>query len=130
MKMLIVEDDVNLGLILQKYLESYGAADIVVNGKQAVDITTAALAGGSPYDLIFLDIMMPEMDGQEALWQIRAQEEAWGVIPKNRAMIVMTTALDDSRNVRHAFSLCDAYLIKPIQNAKLIETLRSLKLIP
>jgi hypothetical protein len=49
------------------------------NGREAVDAFRGAHDGGRNYDLICMDIMMPEMDGQAALKQIRALEEAAGV---------------------------------------------------
>jgi two-component system, chemotaxis family, chemotaxis protein CheY len=130
MKTLIVEDDFTSRLLLGELLKSYGPCHIAVNGKEAVDATAAALDKDEPYNLICLDIMMPEMDGQEALRRIREQEEARGILSSNGAKIVMTTALGDPKNVFAAYqSLCDGYLTKPIQRAKLLEELRKLKLI-
>ena len=130
MKTLIVEDDFTSRLLLQELLKSYGPSHIAVNGKEAVEAVRLALEAGEPYNLICLDIMMPEMDGQEALRQIREQEEARGILPSKGAKIVMTTALGDLKNVSAAYrNLCDAYLTKPIQKAKLLEELRKLGLI-
>ena len=130
MKTLIVEDDFTSRLLLQELLNSYGPSHIAVNGKEAVEAVRLALEAGEPYDLICLDIMMPEMDGQEALRQIREQEEARGILSSNGAKIVMTTALADLKSVSAAYhSLCDAYLTKPIQKAKLLQELHGLKLI-
>ncbi len=131
MKTLIVEDDFTSRLLLQELLKSYGPCHIAVNGKEAVEATAVALETDEPYTFICLDIMMPEMDGQEALRRIREQEEARDTLSSNGAKIVMTTALDDIKNVMAAYqSLCDGYLTKPIQKAKLLEELRKLKLIP
>ena len=130
MKTLIAEDDFTSRLLLQELLKSYGPSHVAVNGKEAVDAARIALEAGEPYDLICLDIMMPEMDGQEALQQLREQEKARGILPSDCAKIIMTTALADIKNVMTAYSsLCDAYLTKPIQKAKLMEELRKLKLI-
>ncbi len=130
MKTLIVEDDFTSRLLLQELLKSYGPSHVAVNGKEAVEAAYLALEMGEPYNLICLDIMMPEMNGQEALRKIREHEEARGILSSNGAKIVMTTALGDPKNVVAAWrSLCDAYLTKPIQKAKLLEELRKLGLI-
>jgi two-component system chemotaxis response regulator CheY len=130
MKTLIVEDDFTSRLLLQEILKPYGPSHVAVNGREAVEAVRLALEANEPYDLICLDIMMPEMDGQAALKDIRAQEKARGILSSDGAKIVMTTALGDIRNVSAAYnSLCDGYLTKPIQKAKLLEELRTLKLI-
>ena|SRR5581483_7336850 len=130
MKTLIVEDDFVSRLLLQEILKRYGAVHIAVNGREAVNAVQTALETGEPYDLICLDIMMPEVDGYEALRQIRAAEEARGIRSSSGARIFMTTALDQMKSVIQAFhGLCDAYLFKPIEKAKLVEQLREFRLV-
>ena len=130
MKTLIVEDDFTNRLLLQELLKSYGLCHVAVNGKEGVDAALLARETGEPYDLICLDIMMPEMDGQEALRNIRDNEEARGVLSTKGSKIIMTTALGDVKSVNAAFtSLCDGYLTKPINKEKLVEELRKLKLV-
>lgn len=130
MKTLIVEDDFTSRLLLQEILKNYGPTHIAVNGKEAVDAVISALDTNEPYDLICLDIMMPEMNGQEALQRIRKVEEDKGIFSTDGSKIVMTTALDDMKNVRSAYyNLCDGYLTKPIRKANLLKKLRSLELI-
>jgi two-component system chemotaxis response regulator CheY len=130
MKTLIVEDDFTSRLLLQELLKGYGETHIAVNGKEAVEAVRLALNEKQPYSLILLDIMMPEMDGQEALTHIRALEEERQISSFDGAKIVMTTALGDLKNVLAAYtSLCDAYLTKPIEKRKLLEKLRKLELI-
>ena len=130
MKILIVEDDFTNRMFLQEVLKSYGSTHIAVNGKEAVAAVRAAMSSGEPYNLICLDIMMPEMDGQQALREIRALEEAEGTMSSRGAKIIMTTALGDLKNVFASFnSLCDAYVTKPIDRAKLLDELRKLELI-
>ncbi len=126
-KCLIVEDDFTSRTILQKLLSDYAECHIAVNGKEAVAAFKAALDSGQPYDLVCLDIMMPEKDGQDALKQMRQLEEDSGTLSTQGARIVMTTALNDMKNVKHAYhSLCDGYLVKPISKAKLIEEMQKL----
>ena len=130
MKTLIVEDDFTSRLLLQEILKTFGAVHIAVNGQEAVDAYGRALAAGQPYDLICLDIMLPGMDGYEALKQIRGMEQAAGIGSAEATKIIMTTALDNVKNVVQAFrGLCDAYLFKPIQRAKLLQQLHEYRLV-
>ena len=130
MKMLIVDDDFISRNLLQEVLKDYGSTHIAANGKEAVKAVRAAMASGKPYNLICLDIMMPEMDGQQALKQIRNLEEAEGINSTNGAKIIMTTALGDAKNAIASFkSLCDGYVVKPIDVDKLLGELRKHKLI-
>ena len=131
MKTLIVEDDMSSRFIMQAFLTRYGECFVAVNGREAVDAFRLARDEGKPYDLICMDIMMPEMDGQEALEQIRGLEESEDVPSSQSVRIFMTTALQDTKNVMTAFrSLCDAYLFKPIDQNKLLENLQKFELIP
>src|SRR5258707_1064845 len=113
MKTLIVEDDFTSRLLLQEILKEYGETHIAVNGKEAVEAVVAATEAHQPYDLVCMDIMMPEMDGFEALKIIRDMEEAREICHPYGVKVFMTTALDGLKNVSQAFrSLCDVYLLK------------------
>lgn len=131
MKTLIAEDDVASRLVLAGMLKCYGETRVVDNGREAVDEVRAAFGAGAPYQLICLDIMMPELDGQEALQQIRLLEEENGILPAEGARILMVTALDDPGNILDAFlSLCDGYVVKPVDKAQLLGKLKELGLAP
>jgi two-component system chemotaxis response regulator CheY len=130
MKSLVVEDDFTSRFLLQTILSTYGECSGVVNGREALEAYEAAKQKGEPFDLICLDIMMPEMDGQEVLRKIRAMEEAESLQQKNGVKIIMTTALSDDQSIVRALTnQCDAYLVKPINKAKLLDQLRSFGLI-
>jgi two-component system chemotaxis response regulator CheY len=131
MKTLIVEDDFSSRLLLMKLLSPYGEAHPAVNGIEAVEVVRTALEAGEPYNLICLDLMMPEMDGQTALKHIRDIEESKGLNYGAGAKIIMTTAVNDLGSVAGAYkSLCDGYLVKPIIKAKLLQELAKLGLLP
>jgi two-component system, chemotaxis family, chemotaxis protein CheY len=131
MRTLIVEDDFTNRLVLQTYLARFGECQVAENGRQAVEEFCRSRQNGKAYDLICMDIMMPEMDGQEAVRQIRALEEAGGTFSTAGVKIIMVTALDDIKNVFSSFkALCDVYLFKPIDTEKLFAHLKSLDLIP
>lgn len=124
MKILIAEDDFVCQLLMKEYLHDLGSVHLAVTGKEAVTAATAALAAGEPYDLICLDIMMPEMDGQQALQEIRAAEVATAPSNGMRSKIVMTTALVERKSIVQAFeSQCDGYLMKPFDRANVLGTL-------
>jgi two-component system chemotaxis response regulator CheY len=130
MRTLIVEDDFTSRLLLQTFLAKYGECHIAVNGREAVNAFRSAREHGQAYDLICMDIMMPEMDGQAAAKTIRAIEEVGGTLSTHGAKIIMTTALDDAKNVFQSFdSLCDAYLFKPIDTRKLVGHIKEFHLI-
>jgi two-component system, chemotaxis family, chemotaxis protein CheY len=128
MRLLIVEDDVVCSKMMWGLLEPYALCDIAKTGKEAVDAFRNAVVEKKPYHLMLLDIMMPEMDGHETIRQIRRIEEhEQGQIYPRGIKIIMTTALDDRDNVRHAFrSLCDAYLVKPIDEETLFSEIRTM----
>jgi two-component system, chemotaxis family, chemotaxis protein CheY len=130
MNVLVVEDDFTSRKLLQSIIAEYGECDVAVNGEEAVEAVRGALENNRPYDLICLDIMMPEMDGQEALRQIRALEDQKELRGLSGAKILMTTALGDSGNVMAAFrSQCDGYITKPIDKKKIREQLKTLGLL-
>jgi two-component system, chemotaxis family, chemotaxis protein CheY len=130
MKTLIVEDDFTSRVLLQELLKSYGPLHVAVNGKEALEAVRVSLETGDHYDLICLDIMMPEMDGHSALKEIRSMEEANGIIPSKRARIFMTTALADKTNIMEAIKgQCDYFLAKPVQKKVLLKELHRFKLI-
>jgi two-component system chemotaxis response regulator CheY len=130
MKTLIVEDDFTSRLLLQGLLQPFGVCHVCINGIEAIEAFKIALEQKEPYDLVCLDIMMPEMDGQTALKKIRELEDKGGIVASRGAKVIMTTALDDKKNIMNAFrEQCDIYLVKPIDREKLNESLKSLGLI-
>jgi len=129
-KTLIVEDDFVNRLVLQKRLEQYGEVHIAVNGDEALQAVESLLENKDRYDLICLDIMLPGMDGHEALKRIRAAESASGYQVGQGSKIVMTTALKDADNVMGAFrGEADGYLVKPIEAEQLRKQMQKLGLL-
>jgi two-component system chemotaxis response regulator CheY len=127
----VVEDEFSARKLLEAMLSDYGTCDIATDGNEAVAAVKTALAEDREYDLICLDIMMPDMDGQEALKKIRELETEKGIWPGKGAKIIMTTALHDASNIMTAFmEQCESYLVKPIEKELLTAELKKLELIP
>lgn len=120
MKILLVEDDIVSRSVMLKLLADYGDIEIAQNGDKAMDMFLQAHDKNAPYDLVALDIMMPGKDGQQVLKEIRDFELKKGIMGSDGVKIIMTTALDDKKNILEAFrSQCEAYLTKPIHVKKL-----------
>lgn len=131
MKCLIAEDHLLSRRILKELLSSQFDCDIAVNGQEAIDSFVLAHESKRPYDVIFMDIMMPVVDGLEALMCIRNLERKMEIPHALAVKVIMTTALDDPHTVVKSFNECeaDSYIVKPLSRHKLANELRKLKLI-
>ena len=131
MKILLVEDDIVSRSVMLKLLAVYGDIEIAQNGDKAMDMFLQAHGNNAPYNLVALDIMMPGKDGQQVLKEIREFELKKGIMGSDGVKIIMTTALDDKKNILEAFrSQCEAYLTKPIHVKKLHSELSKLGFSP
>jgi two-component system chemotaxis response regulator CheY len=125
MKILIVDDDLTSAKLLGHLLKPYGTCITATDGVEALAMVEESYEIHDPFDLIFLDIMMPRINGQEALVEIRHHEQKAGYT--NNTKVIMTSALSDADNVMRAFKeKCDAYLVKPISKDSLMDQLKRL----
>lgn len=116
-RILAAEDNPVNQLVIRRVLEKLGfRADVVSNGKEAVDALSA-----EPYDLILMDVQMPELDGLEATRIIRSGET--GAPNPGLPIIAMTAhALKGDRD-RCLEAGMDDYVTKPVDPARLLEVL-------
>ncbi len=130
MKILLAEDDFVTRKYMVNFLSKYGECDVTVDGMEAVDAFMMALEDDEPYELICLDIMMPVMDGYQALKAIRDLEKERNIPEGKAAKVIMTTALNEERNVKMAFELgCTIYSGKPVNQDKFEQALKKLNLV-
>lgn len=130
MRILLAEDDFVTRKFMTNFLSKYGECDVTVDGMEAVDAFMMALEDGDPYQLVCLDIMMPVMDGYQALMGIRNLEKERNIPKDKEARIIMTTALNDEGNVKMAFELgCTVYSGKPIDQERFEQVLKKFGLI-
>lgn len=115
-KILIVDDDVRNIFALTSALEGYGAKiETARNGREALE----KLDSAQPIDLVLMDIMMPEMDGYEAMRRIRLHPEHKDVL-----IIALTAKAmkDDKEKCLEAGA--NDYLPKPLEIDKLLSLIR------
>ncbi len=125
MKILIVDDDFASRRILMKCAHSLGACDMAANGKEAMAAYEDAVTEKEPYDLILLDIMMPEMDGNEVLNAIRDRELKAAPGSLKKTSIAMASSLGDTQSVIGSFrDQCDGYIIKPYSPDSVLRDLK------
>ncbi len=130
MKILLAEDDFVTRKFMMNFLSKYGECDVTVDGMEAVDAFMMALEEDEPYDLVCLDIMMPVMDGYQALQGIRNIERERKIPEEDAVKVIMASALNDEKNVKMAFSLgCAVYSGKPIDQERFEQALKKLGLI-
>ena len=128
LKILIVEDDFVSRRIMMELLTPYGNCDVAKDGKEAIQAFYLAWEERDPYDLICLDVMMPVMDGQEALEKIRDMEKEMGIFGSQEVKVIMVTALDDIKNVIKAYhdGGATSYIVKPVLKESLIKEMKNL----
>ena len=130
MRILIVEDEEVCQLVLEGLLEEYGTVELAGDGREGLTKVFESLKKNKPYDLIMMDINMPKANGLECLKVIRMFEELKGMAFKDSSRVIMTTALTDSESILRAFKeQCEAYIVKPVTEEKLLREMARLKLI-
>lgn len=112
---LVAEDHLDSREALSALLEAFGYKVIeAVDGREAVELARRAHP-----DLILMDLMMPELDGFEAMRRIRATQET------RQTPIITLTALSGARQLALDAG-ADDFIPKPIDSGRLVEKLRSL----
>ncbi|MEO5339874.1 MAG: response regulator [Magnetococcus sp. MYC-9] len=134
LNILIADDQPIFRETLRVMLKPYGRCVAVDNGVQAVNSFRKGLETDNPFRLVLLDIQMPQMNGQEALLQIRRLEkQKYGVSLSalEYAVVLMQTSLDDPAQLVTAFKEghCNGYIVKPVEQEDLLNRLKKYNLI-
>ncbi len=115
-RILLVDDDIRNVFALSSVLEGYEMdVTFAENGREAIDI----LNSGKPFDLVLMDMMMPEMDGYEAMRLIRQQPE----FHKLPIIALTAKAMKEDRSKCIEAGASD-YVKKPIQTEQLLSLMR------
>ncbi len=130
MRILIAEDVQLMQKLLAKLLEPYGEITFAKDGREAMSKFQESVHTRKFFDLICLDINLPEINGLEVLKNIRAGEKINHIPVKDRAKIVMVSSTNDAEVVVKAIHLgCNGYIVKPFSKDKIVSELKKLGLI-
>jgi two-component system, chemotaxis family, chemotaxis protein CheY len=118
-KIMVVDDSALIVSMMEVIVKAYGIDRVSTasNGRQALEEFAVALENGAPYSVVFMDVVMPVMDGQEALKLMRQLEREAGLADEDRATIIMSTSLGPGSDVADALLAggCSGYLVKPFR---------------
>lgn len=131
MRILIIDDDFVSRTKLVKILDCLGECHQAVSGQEALEAFAMAHQDNLPYDLITVDIRLPDMTGQELVNKIRDWEHLNGAALQEREThILMVSVLSDSKSIMSSFKQgCEAYITKPFNRHTIFNELSKLKLV-
>ncbi len=121
LRVLVVDDNATNRRIFTKMLEGFGChVSAVGSGVEVMPALIRALLVSAPYKLVLLDMQMPNLDGEDILRMIRKEP-----LTQNTPVIVLTSMGRRSELSRLNELGCAGYLLKPVKQSQLLETLAS-----
>ena len=130
MKILVVDDETINREMMKGILSSFGECHTAENGQSAIKSFQKALLKKTPYDLITLDVSMPDIDGTKVLYEIRNTEKIHGIEKDDQVKIIMVTAKADKDTVIECIKIgCNDYVTKPLDIKKMNQKLKSIGII-
>jgi two-component system chemotaxis response regulator CheY len=134
LKFLVVEDVAIIKKVLAHYLKSFGDVEFAGDGMEALGKFCQAHSEEKAYDLVFLDIMLPKLNGFQILTFIRELESTALLTDKKTEFkpvkIIMVSSLSDAKAVSSAIEKgCDGYITKPFDKEKIMAELIKVGLI-
>jgi len=119
-RVLLAEDGYDNQALITNFLVKAGATvKVVPDGSEAVAEANAAAAAGDPFDVVLMDMQMPVLDGYGATSKLRLMGYAGPIVA------LTASAMSEDRERCEAAG-CDEYLTKPVNRAKLVETVARL----
>lgn len=121
-RVLVVDDNSTNRLILKEMLASWHVeATVLESGYEAVPTLERAVDAGKPFDLVLMDLQMPDIDGFETTQLIRSSEKA------KQTRVLMLSSCDASTFTEQVKEMAlAAYLTKPVKQSELLECMLSI----
>lgn len=130
MRSLVVDDELVSRKKMENIMFMFGDCISVDSGKSAVQAFETSIMKGEPFDVIMLDVSMPNMDGTEVLYEIRSIEQKSNIPKMNQSKIIMVTAQSDKDTVITCIQAgCNGYIVKPFNRTVIAQKLKELKII-
>lgn len=126
MKIMIVDDDIVSRKVLSRIMKEVGMCHEFDNGDVALYAFESAIMQKQSYNLVMLDINMPDMDGFEVMNRIHEIEKMKRIKPEKRVKVIMVTGRSERSSVMQAVEAhCDDYVVKPFSKSILKRLRRS-----
>ncbi|MEZ6038377.1 MAG: response regulator [Planctomycetota bacterium] len=113
MRMLVIDDQMTTRMLLRCMLETYGEVVEAKAGAEGVEMFGAALTAGAPFQMVCVDLGLPDIDGNQVLEQLRAAEVQHRASAPATIVVVSGNDTDEARSDALERS-ADAYLTKPV----------------
>ena len=127
MKFLVVDDEFKSRKISSRILSQYGECDLAINGLEALNAFVRAHSESDPYNAIFLDISMPDLDGSQVLEKIRKWERSRNIQDQDMVKIILMSTKDSpaipESILNPGYESC---LVKPVDRDKLARIFKEL----
>jgi two-component system, chemotaxis family, chemotaxis protein CheY len=126
-RFLVVDDDLFCRELLKAIFAPYGPSDLAMDGSEAISFFRRALEDDQPYDVIFLDVVMPGLSGLETLDCIRQIESNYNIHGPKRVKILVVTGFNDPKlSIRSFRKDCENYLAKPFTPKQVLDKVREI----
>ncbi len=129
MKILVIDDDPNVKNSIEELPMEIDELQAIRSGDAAIRGVRIALKRQDPFELITVDIELPDMDGRQVVLEIRKMEREYATTKERSAVIVVLTAKADEKSVKTSLSAgANSFIVKPFRPETIIKTLAKSRL--
>ncbi len=129
MKILVIDDDPNVKNSIEELPMEIDELQAIRSGDAAIRGVRIALKRQDPFELITVDIELPDMDGRQVVLEIRKMEREYATTKERSAVIVVLTAKADEKSVKTSLAAgANSFIVKPFKPETIIKTLAKSRL--